>query len=80
MVHGDLGTHRPRSLSDFRQTATQPLGASPIILEEANFRFRLLSPRAARCLQSDARMELDLRDDIYQRIFSQVASSHAVNS
>ncbi len=54
-------------------------------LEEANFRFRLPSPRATRCLQSDclqsdARMELELRDHIYQRIFSQVASLHAVNS
>ncbi len=64
-------------------------GASPIILglplEEANFHFRLPSLRAAcclqsNCLQSDARMELELRDDINQWIFAQVASLHAVNS
>ncbi len=78
----NLGTHL-HLLSDFPQTAIQPLGASPIIhglpLEEANFRFELPSPRAAcclqsDCLQSDARMELELRDHIYQPIFSYSSS------
>ncbi len=48
-------------------------GASPIILglslEEANFRFRLPSPCPASCLQSDARMELELRNHIYKQVF-----------
>ncbi len=82
------------SLSDFWHAAIQPLGANPIILglplEELNFLFWLPSPCATRCLQSnclqsnclqsDARMELEMRDHIYQWIFSQVAILHAVNS
>ncbi len=62
--------------------------ANPIVhlpLEEAKFHFWLPSPRTTRCLQSDclqsdARMQLELRDHIYQRIFSQVASLYAGNS
>ncbi len=82
-----LRTHRLHSPSDF-DTAIQLLGANHIILgfllEEMNFRVWLPSPRAARCLQSDClqsnvRIELELRDHIYQQIFSQVASLHAVN-
>ncbi len=70
-------------------TVIQPLGANPtahgLPLEEANFCFRLPSSRAVCCLQSDCvqsdvRMELELRDHVYQRIFSQVVSLHAVNS
>ncbi len=88
-VRDNLGTHQLHSLSDFRQTAIRPSGASPIILglllEAANFPFQLPSSRItcclkSKCLQSDARMELELRDHVYQWIFSQVASLHAVNS
>ncbi len=78
-----LRTHRLHSPSDFRQTVIQPLGANPIILglplEEANFRLRCHSPLAAHCLRSDERMELELRDHIYQQSFLHVASLHAVN-
>ncbi len=62
----------------------QPLGASPITLghplEDANFNLRLPSPHAACCLQSerlqsDARMEVELRDHIYQQIKSVVGET-----
>ncbi len=32
------------------------------------------------CLQSEVRMELELKDHTYQQIFFQVASLHAVSS